>query len=135
MLQPYDAFSMLSSAPGPMSPTLERDKQISVMRRETILKYLKRTKDIFLIYGGGELILEGYRDASFQLNDDDAKSQSGFVFKLNGGVVAWKSSKQATTADSTTEAEYIAASEAAKEAVWMKNYIQEMRVVSSIVGP
>ncbi|KAL0402053.1 UNVERIFIED_CONTAM: hypothetical protein Slati_4235200 [Sesamum latifolium] len=48
-----------------------------------ILKYLKRTKDIFLIYGGGELILEGYSDASFQSDNDDAKSQSGFIFKLN----------------------------------------------------
>ncbi|KAL0345757.1 UNVERIFIED_CONTAM: Retrovirus-related Pol polyprotein from transposon TNT 1-94 [Sesamum radiatum] len=76
-----------------------------------------------------------YSDASFQSDDDDAKSQSGFVFKLNGGVVAWKSTKQDTTADSTTEAEYIAASEAAKEAVWMKNYIQELDVVPSIAEP
>ncbi|KAK4430722.1 Retrovirus-related Pol polyprotein from transposon TNT 1-94 [Sesamum alatum] len=90
---------------------------------------------MFLIYGGGELILEGYSDASFQSDDDDAKSQSGYVFRLNGGVVAWKSSKQATTADSTTESEYIAASEAAKEAVWMKNYIQELGVVPSIAEP
>ncbi|KAK4389765.1 Retrovirus-related Pol polyprotein from transposon TNT 1-94 [Sesamum angolense] len=80
---------------------------------KTIVKYLKMNKDMFLIYGGGELILEG---SSFQTYGDDAKSQSGFVFKLYGGVVAWKSSKQATTADSTTEAEYIVASEAAKEA-------------------
>ncbi|KAL0409757.1 UNVERIFIED_CONTAM: Retrovirus-related Pol polyprotein from transposon TNT 1-94 [Sesamum radiatum] len=90
---------------------------------------------MFLIYGGGELILEGYSDASLQSDDDDAKSQSGFVFKLNGGVVAWKSSKQDTTADSTTEAEYIAASEAGKEAVWMKNYIQELGVVPSSAEP
>ncbi|KAL0448512.1 UNVERIFIED_CONTAM: hypothetical protein Slati_1407600 [Sesamum latifolium] len=41
---------------------------------KTILKYLKRTKDMFLIYGGGELILEGYSNASFQSDDDDAKS-------------------------------------------------------------
>ncbi|KAL0416316.1 UNVERIFIED_CONTAM: Retrovirus-related Pol polyprotein from transposon TNT 1-94 [Sesamum latifolium] len=54
----------------------------------TILKYLKRTKDMFLFYGGGELILKGYSNASFQSDDDDDKSQSGFVFKLNGGVVA-----------------------------------------------
>ncbi|KAL0448607.1 UNVERIFIED_CONTAM: Secreted RxLR effector protein [Sesamum latifolium] len=74
------------------------------------------TKDMFLIYDG-ELILEGYSDASFQSDDDDAKSQSGFVFKLNGGVVAWKSSNKATTTDFTTEAEYIAASKTAKEAV------------------
>ncbi|KAL0457888.1 UNVERIFIED_CONTAM: Retrovirus-related Pol polyprotein from transposon TNT 1-94 [Sesamum latifolium] len=102
---------------------------------KSILKYLRRTKDMFLIYGGGELILEGYSDASFQSDDDDAKSQSGFVFKLNGGAVAWKSSKQDTTADSTTEAEYIAASEAAKEAVWIKNYIQKLGVVPSIAEP
>ncbi|KAL0286493.1 UNVERIFIED_CONTAM: hypothetical protein Sradi_7146100 [Sesamum radiatum] len=102
---------------------------------KSILKYLKRTKDMFLIYDGGELILEGYSDASFQSDDDDAKFQSGFVFELNGGVVAWKSSKQDTTADSTTEAEYIAALEAAKEAVWMKNYIQELSVVPSIAEP
>ncbi|KAL0301557.1 UNVERIFIED_CONTAM: Secreted RxLR effector protein [Sesamum radiatum] len=68
---------------------------------KTILKYLRRTKDVFLVYGGGELILEGFSNASFQSDDDDAKSQSGFVFKLNGGVVAWKSSKQDTTTDST----------------------------------
>ncbi|KAL0392841.1 UNVERIFIED_CONTAM: hypothetical protein Sradi_2506900 [Sesamum radiatum] len=100
---------------------------------KTVLKYLKRTKDVFLIYGGGESILEG--DASFQLNVYDAKSQSGFVFKRNGGVVDWKSSKQDPTTNSTMEAEYIAASEATKETVWIKNYIQELAVVSSIAEP
>ncbi|KAL0303272.1 UNVERIFIED_CONTAM: hypothetical protein Sradi_6195300 [Sesamum radiatum] len=54
---------------------------------KSILKYLKRIKDMFLIYGA-PLILEGYSDASFQSNDDDAKSESGFVFKFNDGVVA-----------------------------------------------
>ncbi|KAL0291145.1 UNVERIFIED_CONTAM: hypothetical protein Scaly_2648600 [Sesamum calycinum] len=91
---------------------------------KTILKYLKMTKDTFLIYGSGELILGGYSDASFQSNDDDVKSQSSFIFKLNGGVVAWKSSKHGTAMVSTVEVEYIVASEAAKKAIWMKNYIQ-----------
>ncbi|KAL0439254.1 UNVERIFIED_CONTAM: hypothetical protein Slati_2408400 [Sesamum latifolium] len=58
-----------------------------------IFKYLRRTKDLFLVYDGGELILEGYSEASFQSDDNNAKSQSGFVLKLNDGVVAWKSSK------------------------------------------
>ncbi|KAL0437856.1 UNVERIFIED_CONTAM: Retrovirus-related Pol polyprotein from transposon TNT 1-94 [Sesamum radiatum] len=74
-------------------------------------------------------------DASFQSKDDDAKSQSGFVFKLNGGVVACKSSKQDITTDSTMEVEYIVASKAAKEAASMKNYIQELVVVPALLGP
>ncbi|KAL0389071.1 UNVERIFIED_CONTAM: Retrovirus-related Pol polyprotein from transposon TNT 1-94 [Sesamum calycinum] len=42
---------------------------------------------------------------------------------------------KATTTESTIEFEYIAASEAAKEAIWMKNYIQELGVVPSIAEP
>ena len=49
--------------------------------------------------------------------------------------MSWKSSKQDTVADSTTEAEYIAVAEAAKEGVWMKNFITELGVVSSALGP
>ncbi|KAJ9535962.1 hypothetical protein OSB04_un000872 [Centaurea solstitialis] len=91
---------------------------------KNILKYLRRTKDVFLVYGGkDELRVIGYTDASFQTDRDDSRSQSGWVFLLNGGAVTWKSSKQDTVADSTCESEYIAASEAAKEAAWLKNFI------------
>ncbi|KAK4391405.1 Retrovirus-related Pol polyprotein from transposon TNT 1-94 [Sesamum angolense] len=98
----------------------------------------RQTWDVYAIVMGRltrEWILEGYSYANFQSDDDDAKSQSGFIFKLNGGVVAWKSSEQATITDSTTEAEYIAASEVTKKAVWMKNYIQELGCVPSIAEP
>ena len=95
-----------------------------------ILKYLRRTKDLFFIYGGDELQVRGFTDASFQSDKDDCKSQSGYIFTLNGGAVSWKSSKQDTTTDSTVEAEYIAASEAAKEAVWIKKFITELEVTT-----
>ncbi|KAK8652200.1 hypothetical protein V6N13_061222 [Hibiscus sabdariffa] len=98
-----------------------------------ILKYLRRTKDVFLIYGGEEeLRIKGYTDPSFQTDKDDSRSQSGFLLCLNGGAVSWKSSKQDTVADSTTEAEYIAASEAAKEAVWIKKFKIGLGVIPSI---
>ncbi|KAK8610602.1 hypothetical protein V6N13_081758 [Hibiscus sabdariffa] len=74
---------------------------------KNILKYLRRTKDVFLVYGGEEEL------------------------RIKGAV-SWKSSKQDTVADSTTEAEYIAASEAAKEAVWIKKFITELGVIPSI---
>jgi hypothetical protein len=49
--------------------------------------------------------------------------------------VSWKSSKQETTTDSTTEIEYIAASEATKEDVWIKKFVTELGVVPSASGP
>ena len=83
---------------------------------KNILKYLKRTKDMFLVYGGDkELIVNGYVDASFDTDPDDSKSQTGYVFILNSGAVSWCSSKQSVVVGSTCEAEYIAASEAANE--------------------
>ncbi|KAJ9542665.1 hypothetical protein OSB04_029171 [Centaurea solstitialis] len=104
---------------------------------KNILKYLRRTKDMFLVFGGSEdeISVKGYSDASFQTDRDDFRSQSGYVFTLNGGAISWKSSKQDTIADSTTEAEYIAASDAAKEAVWLRNFLSDLRVVASISRP
>ncbi|KAJ9567436.1 hypothetical protein OSB04_003402 [Centaurea solstitialis] len=104
---------------------------------KNILKYLRRTKEMFLVFGGAEdeISVTGYSDASFQTNRDDFRSQSGYVFTLNGGAISWKSSKQDTIADSTTEAEYIEASDAAKEAVWLKNFLSDLRVVASISRP
>jgi hypothetical protein len=91
---------------------------------KNILKYLRRTKEAFLMFGGKEeLIVKGYSDASFQTDVDDSKLQSGFVLCLNGGVVSWKSSKQDTVADLMMEAKYIAASEATKKAVWIRNFV------------
>ncbi|XP_073351822.1 uncharacterized protein [Aegilops tauschii subsp. strangulata] len=71
----------------------------------------------------------------FMTDPDDFKSQSGYVFILNGGAVDWKSSKQKTVADSTTEAEYVAASEASKEAVWIKQFLEDLGVVPSALDP
>ena len=90
-----------------------------------------------MINGGqeGELVTSGYTNAGLQSDLDDFRSQSGFVFCLNGGAVSWRSSKQDVVADSTTEAEYIAASNATKEAVWIKNVVFRLGVVPSITNP
>ena len=96
---------------------------------------MRSTKNFLLVYGGDGLKLEGYTDSSFQSDCDDSKSNSGYVFTLNGGVVSWKSSKQETTVDSTTEVEFIVVAKAAKEAIWMKKFITELVVVPSCVDP
>ncbi|GJV78890.1 retrotransposon protein, putative, ty1-copia subclass [Tanacetum coccineum] len=87
---------------------------------KNILKYLQNTKDMFLIYGGDsstELNITCYTDASWEIDQDDLRSQTS------------------TTAMSSIEAEYIAASEAAKEAIWIRKFIYGLNVVPSIDKP
>ncbi|KAI9174943.1 hypothetical protein LWI28_025107 [Acer negundo] len=57
------------------------------------------------------------------------KSTSGAVFTIGGGAVIWRSIKQSCIADSTMEAEYVAACEAAKEAVWLRQFLIDLEVV------
>src|ERR1041385_4580712 len=91
---------------------------------------------MLLVYGGeDELVVKGYTDASFQTDKDDFHSQSGYVFILNGGAVSWKSSKQETVADSATEAEYLQASKASKEGVWIRDIITLLGVVPDSANP
>jgi hypothetical protein len=85
---------------------------------------------MFLVYGGeDDLSVRGYMDASYLTDSDDSRSQSGYVFMMNGGAMSWKSPKQDTRSASTIEAEYIVASEAAKEAVWIRNLLMDLGVV------
>ena len=103
-----------------------------------ILKYLRNTKDLFLVYGGNpetKLCVTGFCDASWQCDKDDTKSQTGYVFIINGGAVDWKSQKQSTIAMQSAEAEYVAASEAAMEAVWISKFIEDLGVMPSINKP
>ncbi|KAA0053196.1 gag/pol protein [Cucumis melo var. makuwa] len=99
---------------------------------KNILKYLRRTKDYMLVYSSKDLILTGYTDSNFQSDKDARKSTSGSVFTLNGGAVVWRSIKQSCIADSTMEAEYVAACEAAKEAVWLKKFLTDLEIVPNM---
>ena len=94
-----------------------------------ILKYLRRTKNYMLIYSGGDLKPIGSTDSDFQSDRDSRKSTSGSVFSLGGGAVIWRSIKQSSIADSTMEAEYIAACEAAKESVWLKKFCTDLEII------
>nr|GEV03156.1 hypothetical protein [Tanacetum cinerariifolium] len=100
---------------------------------KNILKYLRNTKDMFLVYEGDlkrELKVSCYTDAGYLTDADDLKSQIGYVFVLNGGVVDWKSAKQSIFATSSVEAEYIAAFDASNEAVWVRKFISGLGVVN-----
>ena len=67
---------------------------------KNILKYLKRTKDMFLVYGGDEeLAVKGYVDASFDTDLDDSKSQTRYIYILNGGAVSCAVASKASWRD------------------------------------
>ena len=67
----------------------------------------------------------GYADAAYA-NTDDYKSTSSYVFVVGGGAITWRSKKWTTIALSSTEAEYIALSEAGREACWLRNLYEEL---------
>lgn len=91
-----------------------------------ILRYLKGTKSYVLKFTKDNCELEGYADADWASNVNDRKSYTGFIFKLSGAAVAWESCKQRTVALSSTEAEYMALSEASKEAIYLRNLLSEL---------
>ena len=87
------------------------------------------------MYGAKDLIFMGYTDSDFQTDKDSRKSTSGSVFTLNGGAVVWRSIKQGCIADSTMEAEYVAACEAAKKAVWFRKFLHDLEVFPNMNWP
>lgn len=94
-----------------------------------ILKYLKSTINFGIIYNGSNKKanqLIAYSDADYASCLDTRKSISGVVLILNTGPVAWCSRKQGVVATSTTDAEYIAAHDAAKEIVWLRQLLEDI---------
>ena len=76
--------------------------------------------------------VEGYTDSDYAGNTDNRKSTSGYIFTYGGGAISWRSKLQECTALSTIEGEYIAASEAAKEAIWMHQLSTDFSATSQI---
>ncbi|KAI4357436.1 hypothetical protein L6164_001384 [Bauhinia variegata] len=91
-----------------------------------IMRYLRGSSSLKLCFGIGELVLHGYTDSDLAGDVDTRKSTSGYLVTFAGGAVAWQSKLQKCVALSTTEAEFIATTEACKELLWMKKFICEL---------
>ena len=90
-----------------------------------IFCYLLGTKKLELTYGGEERGLVGYVDTD-GASQDHRRAISGYVFMVDRGAVSWSSKKQELVTLSTTEAEYVAATHAAKEAIWLCRLLTEL---------
>ena len=91
-----------------------------------IMRYLRGTSSFRLGFGGEKPLLVGYTDADMAGDVDSRKSTSGYLIIFTGGAVAWQSRLQKCVALSTIEAEFIAATEACKELLWMKKFVVEL---------
>lgn len=93
------------------------------------MKYLKGTADLKLklssIETKGDTFF-GYADADWAENQEERKSNSGYVFIVNGGIISWCCRKQSCVALSSTEAEFISLAEACQEGVWIQRLLSDL---------
>jgi hypothetical protein len=90
-----------------------------------VIQYLKGTKDWWLVLGGQQEKIIGYSDAD-RMSNKDRHAISGYTFLIDGGAISWSAKWQDIVALSTTEAKYVAATHAAKEALWLRFFIGKL---------
>jgi hypothetical protein len=92
---------------------------------DRVIRYLYRTRHLSIQYGRQSTAtsLVCASDASFADNQIDRKSSQGYMMKLFGGPIAWRANKQDTVTTSSTEAELLALSQTAKEAIYLSRLL------------
>ncbi|GJU72676.1 retrotransposon protein, putative, ty1-copia subclass [Tanacetum coccineum] len=102
-----------------------------------ILKYLRGTANVSLVYGtdrGNHVDVTGFVDSDYAKDPDKGRSITGYAFLVQRCVVSWKATLQHVVALSTTEAEYMALTEAVKEAIWLRGLLEELGVELNTVA-
>nr|KYP35737.1 Retrovirus-related Pol polyprotein from transposon TNT 1-94 [Cajanus cajan] len=110
-----------------LSRFMQKPSQIYYGTGKRILRYLQGTREFGIWYKiMTKLRMIGYTDSDWAGSIDDMKSTLGYAFSLGSGFFSWVSKKQATIAQSTVEAEYIAAAETTSQAIWLRRILEEM---------
>jgi len=115
----------ISFAVAALSQFLDNPGEVHWEAVKRILRYLSGTKDFVLTYGDERHDLIGYTDAD-GATQEHRRAISGHAFLIDGGAVSWSSKKQELVTLSTAEAEYVAATHAAKEALWLRRLVFEL---------
>ena len=94
-----------------------------------IARYLIKTKDFRIVYGSHDthgLVLYGFSDSDWAADLDDRKSTGAYVFFLDGAACSWKVKLSSTALLSSQESEYVAGSEATKEAKNLRMLLEHL---------
>ncbi len=117
----------ISFAVGELGRYSHKPTKAHMRAAKRVLRYLKGTRDLQLCYTSVETLeITGFADADYASDVDQRKSVTGYIFACNGAPIAWKSKRQATTATSTSEAEYVALSDSGKMAITLSNVLGEL---------
>jgi hypothetical protein len=100
-----------------------------------LLRYIRGTTHHSLSFGLSDQGLVGYSDSDFASDKDDSRSIGGYVYYLFGTPISWRSQKQSVVATSSTEAEYIALSNAAREQIHLTQLLHDFGLDSSLILP
>jgi hypothetical protein len=111
-----------------------------VKAAKRVFQYLKGTVSYGITYGGSQyspekLDIRVYSDSDYAGDRHTYRSTSGYVSFVAGGPASWQSKRQSVIAQSSTEAEYIAMSELAKESVWLRCLLRELEYRGKDLDP
>eukprot|EP00253_Pinus_taeda_P030870 PITA_30870 len=128
----------IAHAVGVLSGFMSKPRKEHWTTVKRVFRYLCGTSDYGLCYQGRSgldrvLDIRGFVDADWDRDLDQRRSTSAYVFNLFGGVVSWMSKKQSVVVLSTTEAKYMAATHASKEAVWLQILCSSMGLVQGAI--
>jgi hypothetical protein len=112
------------------SPSIDHHHQL-----KHLLRYIRGTMDLMLIYGSSDDGLIGHLDSDYAADWDDSKSTSTYVYQLFGGPISWKSQKQSVVTTSTTEAEYIDLSNASREVLYLIQLLHDFQLDPELYDP
>lgn len=118
----------ISFAVSYLSRFLQKPHNMHLVAAQHVIRYLKGTKKLGITYKSNELKLYGHSDADWGSCKIDRRSCTGFMVFLAGGPIAWEARKQPTVALSTTEAEYMAITSAARELQFCGTLLQELNL-------
>ena len=116
----------LSFSVGVLSRYMQSPKESHGAALKQILRYLRGSCSLGLRFTRSkDLRLLGYSDSSHNVDLDDGKSTTGHIFYPGKSPITWCSTKQEIVALSSCEAEFMAATEAAKQAIWLQDLLSE----------
>ena len=117
----------IATAVGFLCRKVSQPTQMDWNAAKRIIRYLKGTIDFKLKFSStGKSGLTGYVDADWAGDPSDRKSTSGHLFLFKDGLISWTTRKQSTVTLSSTEAEYVAASQAGQEVIWLRQFLEDL---------